>query len=650
MADLYSVLPGIQVSADEMKEAELIATQILTAQYPDLDLREGTGARDLVIRPTATLLAMVQKALVHYFSNNTIKVVTNDSPQETVDRILSNWFLSRKIGTKAVINARLYFARQKAIVVSSDVYFSPDNTLKFFPTSAISVTTGQLTFDSNNNEYYYDLDLAAEQEGSNYNISSGSLLYFSNFDPFFLHAEINFLKATAVATETNTDFITRAQTAISTRNLINNRSITSKMLGDFALLQGVSTIGYGDPEMIRDQIQAYVPALTPPYVFSHSGGCCDVYSRVPLTSGIVQYTADALGKVQIGGAIYKFSRSQISGSAVADTLPFYITKAVTSITRTTTVATVTTTLAHGFTTGDSITIIGASPAGYNGTFVIAGAAGSTFTYTVPNTLTTPATGTITANKQVPYTASNFYSATQTLTTLASGGTTTATATLNSHGLSAGRYVTIVGATPAGYNGTFLINSATQNTFTYTCPNALSSPASGTITATATIPAQDYGFSNRAIQVADYGVSFANQTASFLISYFQDIDGLQDYLELETQRVVCADLLARGFNIYVLNFGITAYNGPSPDATICSNTIKAYLSTLVPGQIFIMADLVAKLNTAGVGTIQTPLGVTYTFYHRDLITPITGTILDFHHSNDRTAIYVLGTVTTNNTTV
>jgi hypothetical protein len=140
MADLYSILPGIEVSADEMKEAELIATQILQAKYPDLDLREGTGARDLVIRPSATLLAMINKALIHYFSNNTIKVVvSDDTPQEMVDRIMSNWFLTRKTGTKTILNVRLYFARQKAIVVPADTYFSPDNTLKYFPTTAISV-------------------------------------------------------------------------------------------------------------------------------------------------------------------------------------------------------------------------------------------------------------------------------------------------------------------------------------------------------------------------------------------------------------------------------------------------------------------------------------------------------------------------------
>jgi hypothetical protein len=649
MADLYSILPGILVSADEMKEAELIAVQILQAKYPDLDLREGTGARDITIRPAATLLAMANKALIHYFSNNTLKAATDDTPQETVDRIMSNLFLVRKTGTKAVINARLYFARQKALVLSSDSYFSPDSKLKFFATQAISLANGQLTFDSNNNEYYYDVDLTAEAEGADYNISSGSLLYFSNFDPFFLHAEINFLKTIATTTETNTEFIVRGKTAISTRNLINSRSITSRMLEDFSLLDGVTVIGMGDAEMIRDYVTAYVATLSPPYTYIHTGGCTDIYCRVPLTSGVVQYTTDNVGKAQLGGAIYKFKRSQISGSAIADSLPFYLTKNVSSITRSLTTATVTTAIAHNFSSGDSITIIGASPAGYNGTFIVTVTGGTTFTYTVPNTLSTPATGTITANKEVPYTTSNFYSTTQTLTSLTSV-TTTATATLNSHGLVAGRWVTIAGATPSGYNGQFLITSVTQNTFTYTCPNGLSSPATGTITVTAVDPTKDFAFSDRGIQVVDFGPTYSNQTGSFLIYYFQDMDGLQQYLELETQRVVCADPLARGYNLYLLDITVTGYNGPAPDSTICSDTIKAYLKTLAPGDIFIMADLVSKLNAAGITTIKTPLGVSYTYYNRDLIIPTTGTITDFHHSNDRTAIYLLNSVTTTNTTV
>jgi len=50
---------------------------------------------------------------------------------------------------------------------------------------------------------------------------------------------------------------------------------------------------------------------------------------------------------------------------------------------------------HGFVTGDSITIAGATPAGYNGTFTVTGFTTNSFTYTVPSGLATPATGTIT---------------------------------------------------------------------------------------------------------------------------------------------------------------------------------------------------------------------------------------------------------------
>lgn len=56
--------------------------------------------------------------------------------------------------------------------------------------------------------------------------------------------------------------------------------------------------------------------------------------------------------------------------------------AVTSITRVGTTATLTTTAAHGLSNGNTVRIVGALPSQYNGTYVIGGAAGSTFTYTM----------------------------------------------------------------------------------------------------------------------------------------------------------------------------------------------------------------------------------------------------------------------------
>jgi formylglycine-generating enzyme required for sulfatase activity len=69
---------------------------------------------------------------------------------------------------------------------------------------------------------------------------------------------------------------------------------------------------------------------------------------------------------------------------------------VTSVTRNSTTATVTTTNEHGLSTGNHVTVAGATPAGYNLTAAVTVVTPTTFTYTVNGSLTTPANGTITA--------------------------------------------------------------------------------------------------------------------------------------------------------------------------------------------------------------------------------------------------------------
>jgi hypothetical protein len=105
------------------------------------------------------------------------------------------------------------------------------------------------------------------------------------------------------------------------------------------------------------------------------------------------------------------------------------TTVITSLTSTSGVATVTL-AGHGYVTGNYVTVSGATPAGYNGTFVITTHAVNTFTYAVPLSLTTPATGTISIT---------------------------------------------------GYNGVFTLTGVATNTFTYAVPTTLPSTASGTPT-------------------------------------------------------------------------------------------------------------------------------------------------------------------------
>lgn len=69
-------------------------------------------------------------------------------------------------------------------------------------------------------------------------------------------------------------------------------------------------------------------------------------------------------------------------------------RSVSSITRSSTTATVTTAQAHGYQTGASVKISGATQTEYNGVFTITVTSTTTFTYTVSGSPATPATGTI----------------------------------------------------------------------------------------------------------------------------------------------------------------------------------------------------------------------------------------------------------------
>ncbi|MBF0126447.1 MAG: hypothetical protein HQM02_04465, partial [Magnetococcales bacterium] len=130
-----------------------------------------------------------------------------------------------------------------------------------------------------------------------------------------------------------------------------------------------------------------------------------------------------------------------------------------------TTVTAITTAAHGYTTGNTITINGATPTGYNGTYAITVTTPTTFTYTT-STVLAPQTGaSITAS---------------------SGVSSTATAVVAAHGFASGENVTISGATPEDYNGSYVITKVDEDRFAFslsTTPVA----ATGSITARLTSP-------------------------------------------------------------------------------------------------------------------------------------------------------------------
>lgn len=333
MADnLYTVLEGIQVSKEDILEAETFARQYLRALFPDLDLREGVALNDLVIRPFATLTAMLNKGLNYYFSTNSISGITDDSSTELVDKLMSNFFLSRLPGSSAVVRTRLFFlTNNRDIFISQNNTFSIDNVVMFKPAVDMLISGADLIYDEDREEYFYDVDLISTSQSDSANIEGGDFIYHSAVDPYFIQATVLFLVQKAIAVETNTEFLERAKTAVSTRNLINTRSIDSKIRETFNFISQVVSVGFGDEEMKRDTILVQNPYVSGSTQQLHVGGKVDVYVNSATTSEIKQYSTNDNAEIYIPAdsgvmsqIIYDLRRATLEeaiAEGLVDTLP-----------------------------------------------------------------------------------------------------------------------------------------------------------------------------------------------------------------------------------------------------------------------------------------------------------------------------------------
>lgn len=342
MASIFEVIDGLTVDREDIVEAELFAEQYLSAQFPIYDFRQGTALRDMTVRPNATLLALIAKATRLYFDDTDILNVTNDTDKNIVDKRLSNFFITRKSGDKAVVSARLFFTFPTnspiTTIIPVSAYFSVDNEVKFYPKGNLTVyateTPGEYSFkyDASSDQWYVDIELDSESPSLDANLESGDLLYFTVFSPYFLRATIQYLVSKAIEEETNEEMVDRSYSSVSTRNLINTPSIVARIGDKFNYAKTVYPVGLGNKWLYRDLVDiddVATPGETHTY---HRGGHTDIYLETDPIVQTVQLTAveDPLvpGELVflVNGPIYEIERSLIPPAGFAeDTMPIYVT-------------------------------------------------------------------------------------------------------------------------------------------------------------------------------------------------------------------------------------------------------------------------------------------------------------------------------------
>ena len=153
----------------------------------------------------------------------------------------------------------------------------------------------------------------------------------------------------------------------------------------------------------------------PPQVKISGGGGTGATATATINSATLNVSSIAtVGTIATAttSAPHGYSKDQTVTISGADQLVYNGPKVITSVPLTTisgvtisrigAIATAVTPTPHDYSTGDVVTIAGASPAGYNGNVIVTVFSNpNEFTYTVASTLTTPATGTITSSVPDP---------------------------------------------------------------------------------------------------------------------------------------------------------------------------------------------------------------------------------------------------------
>jgi len=278
------------ITLDEkaLSDADAFLTAYLSEKVPDADFSQGSVIRDFVITAIAYIFAYLEQERKTTRDQQSLLALSKQSDSEAiadaVNALLSNWFITRKTGQVARLTATLHFSAAADVPLSPSTRFFRTTDLIFVPDApaAFVIPLSKLTptYNANNvvTEYTTTVNLVAKDVGAAYNLPPGKFLQTDQFSPFFTYAENQSTIGGGKNIESTGDLLVRAPTAITVRNLINARSIDTVLRETFAGISRVLSLGFGDPEMLRDFSSEAVTRLR-----MHVGGYTDIYAQLPIT-------------------------------------------------------------------------------------------------------------------------------------------------------------------------------------------------------------------------------------------------------------------------------------------------------------------------------------------------------------------------------
>ncbi len=306
-------LPALTAVDSDVVEATLLELyETLAEEFPDVELNRGF-VHDVNLRINAVVAAML-RTLVEQLNQSASLQAISENPAtadtEVVDRVLSNFRVTRIDGTKAAGRATVVISSAVPVVVPAGTAFTV-GAIGFSTSRAYSVRTTPLAATSDDDlilhsigdgRYTFAVPLVADVEGTPGMLRRGQAMTPTFNVPALVrsYAESDFSGGTT--TESNADLVRRLLDGIAAPVFSGRANVSALVRSDsrFARLLALSIVGAGDAEMIRDQ-----HTIFPVSTF----GRADVYARTAALPIGLTFAKEAtfVGISITGGGIWQFS-------------------------------------------------------------------------------------------------------------------------------------------------------------------------------------------------------------------------------------------------------------------------------------------------------------------------------------------------------
>lgn len=240
-------------------------TQLMQERHPDAELTRGVF-HDLVIYFNSVLNAAIRENIDRVLASNSLQQI-NVNPaladDALVDKVLSNFNLTRDTGARAVGEVTMTLNLPQQTAISAGVTFSADG-IQFRPTMTFTaLPPGKKAVEDNEREmlavgdgtYAITILAQAVAVGAAGNIRRGTKLVSDTIinNSSSAYASSDFVNGAEPLS--NVDYIARLAPALASKTIGGRQNYVAAIRNQasFANIPHVSILGCGDPEQQRDQ-------------------------------------------------------------------------------------------------------------------------------------------------------------------------------------------------------------------------------------------------------------------------------------------------------------------------------------------------------------------------------------------------------------